>query len=56
MTAYNLSARVDGGHVNELEDGIGLWCDCLFETTLGVRQFAQGVYNIYIYKYGTACR
>ena len=34
MTAYNLSARVDGGHVDELEGGIGLWCNCLVGNSL----------------------
>ena len=36
----------------ELAFGVIVW----LEIALGVWQFAQGVYSIYIYKYETACR
>ena len=36
----------------ELAFGVIVWS----EIALGVRQFSQGVYIIYTYKYETACR
>ena len=45
MTAYNLlSARMDGGHVDELGGGISLWCNCL----IGNSRNLPKVYTVYI--------
>ena len=41
MTAYNLSARVNGDHVDGLEDGIGLWCHRLIGNSLRCQAISQ---------------